>query len=172
MAATELLAMKPTATLNDIAQHANIGIATLHRYFKTRHQLMIDIATKTINELDEQLIQFPIHDITTQEDLEDFFSRLIPLGSNIFFLKVLFFDEDIPGINQDSNSALVHLSELVQRLIDIHLFGTELPFDWMVSAIYDLIYSIWREVALGNLGKNQAPKILTQTVVNAFSSRQ
>lgn len=36
-AATEILVEKPTASLNDIAEYAGIGIATLHRYLSLIH---------------------------------------------------------------------------------------------------------------------------------------
>ncbi|WP_044358082.1 TetR/AcrR family transcriptional regulator, partial [Paenibacillus sp. E194] len=40
-AATKILVEKPTASLNDIADYAGIGIATLHRYIENREQLML-----------------------------------------------------------------------------------------------------------------------------------
>lgn len=58
-ASTELLAFKPTATLQEIADHAGIGIATLHRYFSTRELLLDALALNAIGLVDEALGELP-----------------------------------------------------------------------------------------------------------------
>lgn len=54
-AATELLVEKPTASLNDIAEYAGIGIATLHRYIESREQLMLQLGLRAVEVVEETL---------------------------------------------------------------------------------------------------------------------
>lgn len=58
-ASTELLALKQTATLQEIADHAGIGIATLHRYFSTRELLLDALALNAIGLVEEALGELP-----------------------------------------------------------------------------------------------------------------
>ncbi|NWF70773.1 MAG: helix-turn-helix transcriptional regulator [Chloroflexi bacterium] len=47
-AASQLLALKPTASLAEIAAYAQIGKATLHRYFASRQDLMLALGDRAL----------------------------------------------------------------------------------------------------------------------------
>src|SRR5690348_5752118 len=85
-AATELLALKPTATLQEIADHARIGIATLHRHFSTRELLLDALALNAIELVDEALEQITVDETDMRDFLTQVFEALVPLVSKVSFL--------------------------------------------------------------------------------------
>ena len=48
----ELLSRNPGASLSEIAEHAGVGRATLHRHFASREALLIALAHQAIAEMD------------------------------------------------------------------------------------------------------------------------
>lgn len=53
--ATKLLIEKPNASMNEIAESAKIGIATLHRYVESREQLMVHLGLRAIEVVSETM---------------------------------------------------------------------------------------------------------------------
>ena len=61
--ATQCLAEKPNASLNEVAQNAEIGIATLHRYFATREDLITAISYRALELVNEAIIEINFSEI-------------------------------------------------------------------------------------------------------------
>ncbi|WP_077609765.1 TetR/AcrR family transcriptional regulator [Clostridium sp. Marseille-P2415] len=166
--ATELLSLKPTATLQEIADYANIGIATLHRHFASREALLDELAINAIELVEHSLkeITFPGHDI--KKSLEELFNRLIPLGDKIYFLAY--------AASVDENQAIAEREDRIKQphtnAIDIWkeqgLLNNAISTKWMVTVIYNLLFVTWQEIHSGNIAKNDAADLLVTTVLNGF----
>lgn len=83
---TRLLIDKPNASMNEIADSADIGVVTLHRYVETREKLMVHLAIRAI-----EVVGATIHENSlTENNADRYFPKLIealiPLGDKIYFL--------------------------------------------------------------------------------------
>ncbi len=97
-AATELLIQKPTASLNEIAEYAGIGIATLHRYIESREQLMLQLGLRALQVVGESMRQIPLDEEKLEDYIPALIEALIPLGDKIYFLThdaTLYYSEEI-----------------------------------------------------------------------------
>lgn len=84
--ATKLLIEKPTASMNEIADAAGIGVATLHRYVESREQLMIYLGLRAIEVVDDTMRSIPVDDEPCESYIPELIEGLIPLGDKIHFL--------------------------------------------------------------------------------------
>ncbi|EAO51527.1 Transcriptional regulator, TetR family [Bacillus thuringiensis serovar israelensis ATCC 35646] len=70
--ATILLVENPTASMNEIAEYAGIGIATLHRYVESREKLMLFLRHRAI-----QLVSDTVNQIPLDEERSELYPGLI-----------------------------------------------------------------------------------------------
>lgn len=86
-AATELLVENPTASLNDIASYAGVGIATLHRYIDNREQLMLQLSFRAVQVVGETMSEIAAEE-TDEAYIPELVEALIPLGDKIYFWRM------------------------------------------------------------------------------------
>ncbi|MED4164602.1 TetR/AcrR family transcriptional regulator [Halalkalibacterium halodurans] len=72
-AATEVLVEKPTASMNEIAEYAGVGVATLHRYVENREKLMVYLGYRAIQAVSETIEGIPLN----EENDENYISKLV-----------------------------------------------------------------------------------------------
>jgi AcrR family transcriptional regulator len=169
-AATELLALKPTATLQEIADHAQIGIATLHRYFSTRELLLDALALNAIGLVDEALEGIMNDDSDMLRFLTEVFEALIPLGSKMSFLSFAASVDENPNILAEEARIKQPLREAVEGWQTRGLLNAAMPAHWMITVMYNLLFVAWQEIQNGNLAKNDAPQLLVSTVIQGFGA--
>lgn len=167
-AATELLAVKPTATLQEIALHARIGIATLHRHFSTREVLLDALALNAVELVDEALHSVELDEADVRGSLMQVFEALIPLGGKISFLAFAASVDENPEIVAEEARIKLMLKETVEQWQARGLLNAGIPSRWMVTVIYDLLFVAWQEIQDGDLAKNEAPSLLLSTVLQGF----
>lgn len=83
---TEILVEKPTASLNDIAEHAGVGIATLHRYVESREQLILQLGLRAAKVVGETMDHLPAVEENYDTYIPALVEALIPSGDKIHFL--------------------------------------------------------------------------------------
>ncbi|NQX44387.1 TetR/AcrR family transcriptional regulator [Paenibacillus tritici] len=169
-AATELMVLKPTATLQEIADHAHIGIATLHRYFSTRELLLDALALNAIGLVDEALTGILNDDSDMLRFLTEVFEVLIPLGSKMSFLSFAASVEENPDILAEEARVKQPLREAVEGWQTRGLLNAAMPAHWMITVMYNLLFVAWQEIQNGNLAKNDAPQLLVSTVIQGFGA--
>lgn len=84
--ATILLVENPTASMNEIAEYAGIGIATLHRYVESREKLMLFLGHRAIQLVSDTVNQIPLDEERSENYIPELIEALIPLGDKIYFL--------------------------------------------------------------------------------------
>lgn len=169
-AATELLAMKPTATLQEIADHARIGIATLHRYFSTRELLLDALALNAIGLVEEALGGVTAEEHDMLPFLTEVFEALIPLGGKVSFLSYAASVDENPHIVGEEARIKQPLREAVEGWQARGLLNSGMPAHWIITVMYNLLFVAWQEIQKGNLAKNDAPQLLVHTVIQGFGS--
>ncbi len=160
-AAIAVLAANPGASISEIAIKAGVGRATLHRHFRTREDLITAIQKQSIYETDKAVLDLLEEDMTALQVLEVMFKATIPLGDRYHFL----FREtttDEKAKNRYKRE-LDWLSSLVYRLKDEGVIGKEIPDQWAVAQLDQLVWTGWREVAAGHIAAIDAPTLALRT---------
>lgn len=163
-AATELLANKPTASLSEIADHAGIGVATLHRYVESREQLMLQLClrvTKVVGETIKRLVEE-----TKDEEayIPALVEELIPMGDKIHYLTneaSLYYSEEMAAAERE---ILEPVRASIRSLQQKGIMRQDLDSEWILNVLYSLLILTWQQVQQGNIAKNAAAKLVLDTL--------
>lgn len=164
--AIKCLAQQSSAGLDEIAKRAQVGRATLYRYFKSRAELITAIQLSAGEQLHAVVDPILEKDLPAREKLLKIVTRLIPLGSSLNVSA--YFNH--PVKDQDPRvmeSYETHRKQARQLCIDLKEEGAvrpDLPLAWLMSTLDALIFEAWVNVENGEIAPKQAPAL----VLNAF----
>ncbi|MBC3887502.1 TetR family transcriptional regulator [Acetobacterium paludosum] len=167
--ATELLALKPTATLQAIADYSKIGIATLHRHFVSREALLDELALNAIHLVEETFASLIIDPDDMKASLKRLFDALIPLGNKIYFLGTAASIDENPTIIAGETHLKRPILDAIETWQHNGCLKKDYPSRWILNVIYSLLFMTWQDIQAGNLAKNDATDLLLNTVLSGFS---
>jgi AcrR family transcriptional regulator len=167
-AATEQLSLKPTSTLQEIADYAKIGIATLHRYFSSKEALLEEIAFHALELVESSMEEITFYENDINRSFMELFQKLIPLGDKIYFLAYAASVDENPEVAFREAALKKVLMDSIRGWKKQGLLKDSLPEKWMLTTIYNLLFVAWQEIHSGNMAKNDAAGILTDTILNGF----
>lgn len=169
--ACECLAGKPDASLNEIADYAGVGVATLHRYFGSRDGLMRLLSHQAI-----RLVQSALDtaDLAACSDFRTYLERavaaLLPLGNRIYFLQSEVFKSGGSALDQAEDRIKQHF---ILQFKDWQARGqlrADLPADWLFRLVYSLLFAAWQAVHEGSLASREAAGLLAGTLLDGIAS--
>ncbi|MDQ0171565.1 TetR/AcrR family transcriptional regulator [Paenibacillus tundrae] len=169
--ATKLLIEKPNASMNDIANAAGIGIATLHRYVESREQLMIHLGFRAIEVVSEKIREFPLTEENCEEYFPNLIEALIPLGDKIYFLghdSSVNYNPDIESADQKLREPVL---EAVSMLQQSGYFRQDVNRNWIIDVLYSILFLTWQQVADGHIARKSAAALVVDTFYNGFKAR-
>ncbi|CAI6042993.1 hypothetical protein PAECIP112173_01085 [Paenibacillus sp. JJ-100] len=169
--ATKLLIDKPNASMNDIAEAANIGIATLHRYVESREQLMIHLAMRAIEVVDETLEHIKLDESRVEQYIPDLIEALIPLGDKIYFLAhdtTVHYNAEIEGADQKLREPVLNAIGVLQKK---GFFRSDVETTWIVEVLYSVLFLTWQQVIRGNIAQKAAPALVVETFYHGFVAK-
>jgi len=166
--ATECLAQKPDASLNEIADYSGVGIATLHRYFASRDGLLNLISHRAVN-----LIQAALQSVDRQQTdmrlfLEQTLAALIPLGNKVYFLQSEVFktgDQALELAEADIRNMILAELRLRQQRGQLR---PDIKVEWMFQVVYSLLFTAWQAVHEGSLAPKDAAALVSTTLLEGF----
>lgn len=167
-AAAAVFAKKPIASLQDVAEAAQVGRATLYRYFPTREALLRELALMAIARTNA--VVEPIHDGsgTGREKLEHVIAALIPLGDCFHFLMSELAVYYAPEVATAYEQHLYRLAAIVEQAKQEGALAVEVPTAWCVSAIDGLIWAAWPSVQEGYIAPRDAAPLVIRTLFNGL----
>lgn len=164
-----VLAKNPKASLNEIAEAAEIGRATLFRHFKSRKQLVHEIVVEADTKLEMATRPIIERQLSARETLEEFIKVLVPLGASFHFLNSEQIQAEGSGIEKLYRNQLVRLKELAKALRAEGIVSAELPLVWVAAVLDNLIYTAWVTVSEGDIAPNDAPGLVLYSFLNGLS---
>jgi AcrR family transcriptional regulator len=171
-AAGELLAINPTASLADIAAHAGIGKATLHRYFASRDDLIRALAMRSLMLVEAAIIVARLDEGSFTDAFRRLVEGLIPLADKFYFL----LSEPIANYDPQLAEAEIKIGLPVERLVERGQQSGELradlPQKWILHVLDYLLYATWHAVYKGEIAKNDAPALVMTTLLQGFAARR
>ena len=170
-AATDCLARDPEVTIADIAAAAGVGRITLYGHFKTRADLVDAVLVRTVERADAIL------DATdTSGDPADALARLVASSWQIvhqFSNILLAAQHELPAerIRGVHDRILRRVQSLVEHGQRTGAFRRDLPQHWLITTAYSLMHGAAQDAAAGRLDAGDAPRLITATLLAAFTPR-
>lgn len=144
----------PGASLAEVAKAADVGRATLHRYFSSRADLFSALARYATRELDDA-VSVATQDAQSYSDaLHLVMGAIIPLAHRHMFLT----QENL----QDPDLVEAHarqsrdLRDLIDAAKKEGALRRDLPTEWIAQAYDHLIYAAWMMIQREDATPRQA----------------
>lgn len=169
-AAATVLSQKPAASLNEIAQAAGVGRATLYRYFPSREALLRELTIESFERSRQITTSVLAKSKNATEILRNLIIELIPLGDRYHFLLSGPTFEDDPEIAKLYKQEEQELAELVEFLKAEGVVAADIPTAWVSAAFEGLIYAAWTAVHEGYIARRDAPDLLFNTFLKGVSA--
>lgn len=167
--AMQVLAKNPKASLNEIAEAAEVGRATLFRYFKSRKQFIHELVVEADRKLENATTPIIEKKLNARDTLEEFITVLVPLGASFHFLNSGQVHSEGSGIEDLYRNQLVRLKELSKRLRAEKVVAADIPLAWIAAVLDNLIYTAWVTVLEGDIAPNDAPGLVLYSFLNGLS---
>lgn len=161
-AAAEVLARRPDATLQTIANAAGISRTTIFNRYPTRETLIQALAIDALERIGQVMQGIPSeYAANFDEVLMNITRGLMPLGPRTTFLRI------IPGQTNDldthwENVATPLAIYIAQAQAHGFLRG-EQPARWLAASYIGLLFAAWDEIVAGELGHLQAARLVVDT---------
>jgi|Tabmets5t2r1_1033131.scaffolds.fasta_scaffold06107_3 TetR/AcrR family transcriptional repressor of mexCD-oprJ operon len=168
-ATVRCLARDPNASVSEIAREAGVGRVTLYGHFASREILVETALARVIDEGDDVLSGLdltgdPRRALRTL--IESSWLLMARAGAVLEAAQAVLPPSRIQDLHAKPAARLEHL---VRRGQAEGAFRTDLPADWLVSALHHLMKGAASDVASGRLDRDQAPHFIADTMLAAVS---
>jgi len=160
--AAEVLARRPNATLQSIANAAGISRTTIFHRFATRDALLEALSADTLERIGAVMRRVPASTEGDPVEVVTELTRLLmQLGPRTVFLRI------VPGWGNDPDDqwpqVVTPLAVYIATLQATGRVRSDQPFRWMTASYIGLLFAAWDEIAEGELGAEQAASLVVQT---------
>ena len=167
--ATYILAKNPKASINEIAEAAEVGRATLFRYFKSRKQLLHELVIEADKKLENATKPILEKKMDARTTLEEFIRVLVPLGASFHFLNSEQINTEDSGIAELYKNQLFRLKKLAEQLKNEEVVAADIPLAWIAAVLDNLIYTAWITVSGGDIAPNDAPALVLRSFLTGLA---
>jgi AcrR family transcriptional regulator len=165
--AIHVFALDHAAGMNEVAEHANVGRATLYRHFPCRDDLIAAIKGQARQEAVIAVESCPIDEGPALESIEQIVRAVIELGDRYRFIsgwRVTPEEDQEP--RERISAALRAAVERGQRRGEI---TRAIPADWAVTAIRSLMLAAIEQLSAGEMTDRDAARLVKRVVVQGIS---
>lgn len=163
----EVFSHNPGASLAEVAAHAGVGRATLHRYFSGRAALVAELALVASQELNAA-VEDATRDVDSHtEGLRVAFRAMLPLAQRHMFLAT-------EPVEQDARVAAAYAADTAALLHSIEqakgegTFEHHVPSAWIARAYENLLYAGWAMIVAEEATPNQAADLAWRTLTQGL----
>jgi TetR/AcrR family transcriptional repressor of mexCD-oprJ operon len=166
--ATTLLAVDPDASVQDIAKAAGVGRVTLYGHFDSRAALVTEVAKRAIAQTEEAL-----RDVDTDGDPRDAMVRLLTATWHLthrFGGIVIAAGQVLPPeeMRRAHEGPARRVRALLERGRAAGRFDANAPVEWQITMIQAVLHAASAAVYRGEITAEQAPRLVSDTVVAAL----
>jgi AcrR family transcriptional regulator len=167
-AAVALLAQRPQATMQEVADASGLGRTTVYRHFPRRQDLIDALFEEVLREAGETIEQAVRHAKNARELLCDLGPRIIAIGDRYRFL------DAHPELRERTLSGTdggdQHLEDFLRRAQERGELRADLPVAWMLTTLRGLGIVAMIEVSAGRTTVEDAGRHVGETCASAFST--
>ncbi len=170
-ATAELLATHPGASLEQVAERAGVSRATVYHHFTNRDRLLDALTTRSVGE-----VAAAVQSARPDED-----------GAAVAMERVLAATWQVVGryrglvmvnptrleraeLRARLEPALSPLRTLIGRGQSSGAFDPELPVEWLIGILTDIIHAASRAVSAGTMRSDEAERVMLRTAHAALTS--
>lgn len=168
-AALTVLAKKPRASMDDIAEAAQVGRATLFRHFRSRKELMRELNLEAERRYEAAVRPILEKDLDARETLKLIVAALIPIGDGFHFLNYEPFHTGDPIIDGVYQRQMQDWKKLVEKLKSEGVIAPDAPTAWAASILEAMIFTTWNSIHDGDIAPNSAPELVVRTFLKGLS---
>ncbi|WP_027005722.1 TetR/AcrR family transcriptional regulator [Conexibacter woesei] len=171
-AAVTLLAQRPNATMQEVADASGLGRTTVYRHFPRRQDLIDALFEEVLREAAETVNEALASAGTARELLCDLGTRVIAIGDRYRFLDAHpeVRDRTLAGENA-LDGAENPLEEYLAQAQQRGEVRADMPVTWMLTTLRGLGVVAMVEVSAGRLSVEEAGKHAGETCATAFAAR-
>jgi AcrR family transcriptional regulator len=171
-ATAELIAIDPAVGLEPIARRAGVSRATLYNHFATRDALMEALTDRSIAEVRSALEAAEPEQASAAAALE----RVLRAAWQVIgrYRGLVIVNQRLPReqLRTRLELALAPLRSLIERGQRSGAFDPELPADWLIGTLTDLIHAASRQVTAGAMTADAAERALLRTAAAALTAHR
>ncbi|WCB96007.1 hypothetical protein DSM104299_04761 [Baekduia alba] len=171
-AAVALLAQRPQATMQEVADASGLGRTTVYRHFPRRQDLIDALFEEVLREAAETVADALSTASSARELLCDLGPRIIAIGDRYRFL------DAHPDLRERA-LAPAEGDELGENPLEAYLTAAQargevrddLPVTWMLTTLRGLGVVAMVEVTAGRMSVDEAGRHVGETCASAFAPR-
>ena len=168
-AAMRLLADDPEATMQDVADAAGLGRATLYRHFPTREALTAAIGRAAVAEVGAVLSASRLDEGDPIEALARAIDAIFAVGDRyrvIIHAPPAVKDPDAC----DKAEAVGPMAALIERAQREGALAAGPPAEWILAAVGAVIVAAFQQLATGGIPRAEAPRMVMDTILGGFGA--
>jgi len=167
-AAMRVLAERPGASMAEIAQACDLGRATLYRHFATREDLVQAIQRQAVNAAAEALTSARLDEGTAREALQRAIGALVGVGDRY---RLLAREAAVdPGLLQRQPAVVGQLVTVVKRGQEAGELRSDLPPQWIIPALANLLVLALRAMADERVTHQQMAERVASTLLDGIAT--
>lgn len=170
-ATAELLAADPGASLEQVAAHAGVSRATVYHHFAGRDALLDALTERSIAEVAAAVRSARPEDGPASEAMERVLRaawQVIGRYRGLVIVNPRRLER--AELRARLQPALGPIRALLRRGRRSGEFDGELPVEWMIGVITDLIHAASQQVSAGAMRPSAAERVLLRTALGALAS--
>jgi AcrR family transcriptional regulator len=166
-AAMAVLPSDPGASMATIAERSGLGRTTVYRHFPARNDLIRALFVHVVEEARQVTSEVIERGESTRETMRAMGPAIIGIADRFRFLADMreLGDDVIADSTTDPNQPTRHFVEAAQRRGEI---DPGMPAQWVLTSMNGLALGASAEMRAGRLTKEEAGRILGETMVRAF----
>ena len=167
--AIKAMAQNSKITMDEIAELAGVGRATIYRHFKTRESLIRELLLEAQAEFNGVVMPILNSKIPPKEKLAEAVKCLIPLGGTFQFLMDESLYVGICGVNEIYKEFKECWRSLIKELKSAGELSPSLSETWVAYCLDSLIYTAWEAIYYGDIAPNDATDLVLNTFLNGVA---
>jgi AcrR family transcriptional regulator len=171
-AAADAIAENPAASLEQIARRAGVSRVTLYAHFAGREALLDALTDRSVREMAAAL-RDAAPDAGPADAAMD---RVLAAAWRTIgrYRGLVIVNQRLSPSRLAARTAPATgvVRELIRRGQDSGVFDPELPADWLLGAVVDLIHAASRQVSAGRLDAATAERALRRTAAAVLTSHR
>lgn len=169
-ATAEMLAADPGVSLEQVAARATVSRATLYHHFAGRDALLDALTDRSVREVTAAVAEARPADGTATEAMERVLRaawQVVGRYRGLVIVNPRRLEQ--AELRARLDPALGPIRRLIQRGQDSREFDPELPVEWLIGVVTDLIHAASRQVTVGAMDAGAAERVLLRTARGALA---
>ncbi|MGH3401717.1 MAG: TetR/AcrR family transcriptional regulator [Streptosporangiaceae bacterium] len=169
-AAASVLARDRAATLPEVAEAADVGRTTLHRYFPDRESLIEATFEDSIQAIQQSMVDAALDQGSPLDAMRRLVAAMVAVGDHLLFV---FGDPRVPKGNRTRDGAAPTdpVIDLIKRGQAEGLFDSEVSATWIQHVLWVLVYRGCEDADMGELPRHGITATVVRTLENGIHVR-